>query len=90
MAHASQTSKSEGDCRLADLRVGQCARIRADQLDDEDAAMLRAMGLRPNTSVRLCRKGEPCIVRVAGRYGCGCRIGLVRPLAERLLVTPTN
>lgn len=85
-----QTNPSDSQTRLSDLRVGQTARICADRLDDGDAAMLRAMGLRPNASIRLCRKGEPCIVRIAGRHGCSCRIGLVRPLAERVLVTPVN
>jgi len=89
-AQNAAESRPEQDCRLCDLRVGQCARIRSDELDADDAAVLRAMGLRPNASVRLCRMGSPCIVRVDGRCGCGCRIGLARPLAERLLVTPLN
>ncbi|MEO1128738.1 MAG: FeoA family protein [Planctomycetota bacterium] len=81
---------STAQVRLCDLRVGQSARIHADTLDAEDAATIRAMGLRPNASVSLCRLGSPCIVRVDGRGGCGCRIGLARPLAERLLVTPLH
>lgn len=55
-------------------------------LDADDAAMLRAMGLRPKAQIQVCRLGEPCIVEIA----CGCggrsRIGLSRKLAERLMV----
>lgn len=53
-----------------------------------DAELLAAMGLACNARVRLCRQGEPCIVRVlAGDGAGGCRIGLARPLAQRIVVT---
>jgi hypothetical protein len=62
-------------------------------LDPNDAALLRAMGLRPSARIRICRLGEPCIVEVlsgsdsCGRAGgCACRIGLAKPLAERVMV----
>jgi len=38
-------------------------------LAEEDAALLRAMGLCTNARVRLCRVGEPCIVAIQ----CGKR-----------------
>jgi hypothetical protein len=51
------------------------------------------MGLRLSARIRLCRLGEPCIVEVlsggesCGRKGgCACRIGLARPLADKVLV----
>lgn len=50
------------------------------------AAELRAMGLRAQVRVVLCRAGEPCIVRVLGACGCESRIGLAKPLADQVLV----
>lgn len=75
---------------LTSLKPGETARICETCLDPADAAMLRAMGLRPNAVVRLCRMGEPCIVEVmageASASGCACRIGLAKLLAQRVLV----
>jgi hypothetical protein len=62
--------------------------------------MLRAMGLRVNARVRICRLGEPCIVELVGGTSanagatdacprgsaCTCRIGLAKPLARRVMV----
>lgn len=60
--------------------------------DPRDAALLRAMGLRVNALVRVCRLGEPCIVEVLARDGCtascGARIGLARSLARQVLIGP--
>lgn len=71
---------------LAQLRSGQEGRVLASQLDPEDAAMLRAMGLRADARIKLCRPGQPCIVSVVGAQGACCRIGLAAPLAERVVV----
>jgi hypothetical protein len=73
---------------LADLRPGQTAVIHEASSDPADAAILRAMGLRRNARVRLCRRGEPCIVSVLAGQGNreGCRIGLARLLASRVVV----
>lgn len=75
-------------CRVAltQMRPGQTGVVGESTLDADDAAMLRAMGLRPLARVRLCRLGEPCIVHVVGAHGCCCRIGLSRRLAERVTV----
>ena len=72
------------------MRVGECGLICETCLSDADAAMLRAMGLRPQARIRVCRLGEPCIVEVLALTdgGCGCRIGLARPLAARIMVGP--
>lgn len=82
-----------GSAPLTTLKPGQTARVTFTNLDADDAALLRAMGLRLSARIRLCRLGEPCIVEVlSGREscnrpgGCACRIGLARPLAERVLV----
>lgn len=77
---------------LTNLRPGQTARIRHADVDSADAALLRAMGLRPSAMVRVCRSGEPCIVEVIppNLTTCACRIGLARPLADRVLCEPTT
>ncbi len=69
--------------RLSDLRRGQTGVICECELSDDDAALLRAMGLCLSARVRLCRAGEPCIVaiqcgrrsprRVAGDAACRSR-----------------
>ncbi len=73
--------------RLTRLRVGETGRVCGGRLEDEDKDMLRALGLRPDALVKLTRTGEPCIVQVLGPHGCSCRIGLARPLAERVIVS---
>ena len=79
---------------LTTLQAGQMATVFQTSLDPADAALLRAMGLRPAARIRVCRLGEPCIVEVMSGSdscnrpgGCACRIGLARPLAERVMVT---
>jgi Fe2+ transport system protein FeoA len=77
--------------RLTALRAGQRAVIRETRLEPDDAALLRAMGLCLNATVRVFRIGEPCVLAVGGvnaNCKCGgmCRVGLARPLAEKILV----
>ncbi len=85
---------------LTQLRVGQAAVIRSIEMDARDASMLRAMGLRVNARVRVCRLGEPCIIELVGGStasaesteacprgtACTCRLGLAKPLAQRVMV----
>lgn len=82
---------------LSQLKRGQSGVVCSTSLAADDAAMLGAMGLRCNAKVRLCREGEPCIVAIcsgasggASGVGSGCRIGLARPLADRIMVEPTG
>jgi Fe2+ transport system protein FeoA len=78
---------------LTRLRRGQTGMICEARLSEDDAALLRAMGVAADARIRLCRSGQPCIVAVGcacirgggTRWG-GCRIGLARPLAERITV----
>lgn len=72
--------------QLTQLRCGEIGRVLTNQLDPRDAAVLRAMGLRANAQVKLCRPGQPCIVSVVGVQGACCRIGLAAPLAARVVV----
>jgi Fe2+ transport system protein FeoA len=81
---------------LTDLRAGQAGSVCEHCMDAADATLLRAMGLRPNARVRVCRTGEPTIVEVfpsrAGdgalceKADCRCRLGLAWVLASRVKV----
>lgn len=75
---------------LSGLPVNALAHVCETCLDPRDAAMLRAMGMRPCARIRMIRAGEPCIVEVIGvnpaTGSCGCRIGLSRDLADRVTV----
>lgn len=87
------TSPAARTIPLTQLRVGQTGVVASASLDADDAKLLGAMGLAEGASVRLCRAGQPCIVAVGGidAEACGCagscRIGLARPLADRIQVT---
>lgn len=77
--------------RLTALKPGQTATVCQCALDPADASVLRAMGLRPNATLRVCRAGEPCVVEVLygeGDHASSCRIGLSKPLAARVMVAP--
>lgn len=74
---------------LSGLRAGQTGLLWRLDLEPHDAALLRAMGLRPQALVRLCRVGDPTILEVlAGGEECRCasRIGLAAALTHRVLV----
>jgi Fe2+ transport system protein FeoA len=73
---------------LHQLRKGDTGRIDATGLAHDDAELLRALGLRPEASVRVCRLGHTCIVELCDRLGGGCRIGLTKGLAERVMILP--
>lgn len=75
---------------LTQLARGQRATVSTSTLDEQDGSMLRAMGLRPDASIQMCRLGEPCIVSLSGACGGGCRIGLAKDIASRVMVTPQN
>lgn len=73
---------------LTQLPRGTRATVNPDNLDAADFATLRAMGLRPNATVEVCRLGQHCIVALTGACGGGCRIGIARDLADRVMVEP--
>jgi Fe2+ transport system protein FeoA len=92
----SDPAQPEGCCptnrrvALSQLKPGQAGVVRATDVAAADAAYLGAMGLCCNAKVKLCRAGEPCIVAISTGSGAGCRIGLARPLAERIMVEPVD
>ena len=71
---------------LTQLRPGQIGVVHRTEVTEQDAALLGAMGLCCNAKVRLCRAGEPCILAISTGRGAGCRIGLARHLADRIVV----
>jgi Fe2+ transport system protein FeoA len=68
---------------LAQLQAGTMARMHAAHLNQQDCALLRALGLSDRCLLRVCKAGEPCIVQVRAT-----RIGLSRELARSILVIP--
>lgn len=75
---------------LSQVPAGCTAKVCGTQLEQDEAASLRAMGLRPDCRIRVCRVGEPCIVSVLDSQGGTSRIGLSRPLADRVMVERTS
>ncbi|OAB62505.1 hypothetical protein AY599_28525 [Leptolyngbya valderiana BDU 20041] len=82
------TAKAPARVRLTQLTRGQTGRLDAADFQDDSAAHLTAMGLRPSCQLRVCKAGQPCIVHVDGHAG-GCRIALSRDLADSLYVLPS-
>ncbi len=71
---------------LCSMRPGECGIIRALLVNGADGAYLRALGLRANQRIRLCRASGPWIVEVGCRGGPTSRIGLARDLASQVQV----
>ncbi len=68
---------------LEGLAVGSMARFHATDLDPESCHQLRSLGLTNECQLRICKKGEPCIVQVRST-----RIGLSHEVARRIMVVP--
>ena len=61
--------------RLSDLEVGDVARMVDAAIDREAQSLLQALGLTDNSRLRVCKRGEPCVVQVrATRIGISSRI----------------
>ena len=88
---ASDALENRPDCALSDVETGAIAVVRVVNADVADAALLRAMGLRPAARVRVFRTGEPCVVQVLRTASNAetqvlTRIALSAPLARRVRV----
>jgi len=68
---------------LEQLTVGALARFHGTDLDPEACHQLRSLGLTTECQLRLCKKGEPCIVQVRST-----RIGISQEVARRIMVVP--
>jgi len=77
------TDRSVSPIRLCDLEVGRAARFHNATIDAEASDLLRALGLTASSTVRLCKRGDPCIVQIRST-----RIGLSKSLARSIFVIP--
>jgi Fe2+ transport system protein FeoA len=71
--------------RLCDLEEGCAARFHEASLDPDARDMLRALGMTASSVIRLCKRGEPCIVQVRAT-----RIGLSKLVAGQIYVIPES
>ena len=55
---------------LKQLPVGQCARIARVVGHPDQVHQLAEFGLRGGTKIEMFRRGNPCIIRVAGNKVC--------------------
>ena len=67
--------------RVTELRTGTLATLCDAQVDEETRSLLRSLGLTDSCRLRLCKRGEPCILQVRTT-----RIGVSQLVAERLFV----
>lgn len=66
---------------LDSLEVDSCARFCCADIDGEARELLRALGLTDGASMRVCQRGETCIVQVRGT-----RIGITNRVARSISV----
>jgi Fe2+ transport system protein FeoA len=69
--------------KLTDLEVGATARMLDAEVDAELRTLLRSLGLTDNSPLRVCKRGEPCVVQVRAT-----RIGISRRIAQHITVVP--
>lgn len=68
---------------LSRLRRGEGGRFDGGSLGRDELALLAAMGVTERCELRVCRRGEPCIIQVKST-----RLGLSSILARRIRVLP--
>ena len=66
---------------LADLPAGSTGIFSHADLSPEQTAYISAIGLTPQSTVRVCKGGQPCVVEVRST-----RVGIARTLARQLFV----
>lgn len=67
---------------LSRLRDGDRGWLHTANLCCEDCELLNAMGLTKHCEIRVCQRGEPCIVQVNST-----RLGLSAVLARNIMVS---
>lgn len=70
--------------RLNSLATGDAARLHGTTLDPDTRDLLRSLGLTDDSTVRVCKSGEPCIIQVRDT-----RIGVSHAVAGQILVVVT-
>ena len=66
---------------LTELQPGTMATLCEARVDDDTRSLLRSLGLTDACRLRLCKRGEPCILQVRS-----ARIGISEPVARCLFV----
>jgi Fe2+ transport system protein FeoA len=79
--HSESACDPAGPVRLSRVPVGGVVRLHDAQLDADSRSQLRALGLTDGSLLRVCKQGEPCVVRVRTT-----RIGISGRVAQRLFV----
>ena len=67
---------------LSKMKEGQHGRLHSANLPCEDCDLLNAMGMTEACEIRVCQRGNPCIVQVHTT-----RLGLSRVMASNIYVT---
>jgi Fe2+ transport system protein FeoA len=86
MSDSASVSSSAGlptdTVPLSRLKEGQRGRLHSANLPCEDCDLLNAMGMTEACEIRVCQRGNPCIVQVNTT-----RLGLSRSMASNIFVT---
>ncbi len=77
----AELAGSGSPVRLTRLGAGERGRLHATRLVDGDREMLRALGLAERSPFRVCKAGDPWILKVRGT-----RVGISDAVARRILV----
>lgn len=72
-----------GPVPLTSLEAGASARLHDTQLDEDTRSLLRSLGLTDASHLRVCKRGEPCIIQVRAT-----RIGVSSSVAGGIYVVP--
>ncbi len=80
-AEPVEIAGSPAPVRLTRLDAGERGRLHATRLVDGDREMLRALGLAERSRFRVCKAGDPWILKVRGT-----RVGISDAVARRILV----
>ena len=83
-------SESHDTKPLSCLRRGDCGVICESCLNETDDAFVRALGVRLNRAVRVCRGSGSCVIEVADGAGIWSRVALSRTLASGIRVAVTD
>jgi Fe2+ transport system protein FeoA len=70
---------------LTDLDTGATARLLHVDVDPESRSLLRGLGLTEGSTLRVCQRGEPCIIQVRST-----RIGISSRVARHVVVRPES
>ena len=67
--------------KLSNIDAHVCAIVRAIDVEDEDTARLKTLGLCVGRQIEVTRRGDPMVVKIFGS-----RLGVARTLLDRIRV----